>query len=249
LLIAVAAPAPLPAAPTYASFVCWKYTALPPLPAWKETESIIATTLAESFPTLRTLDRRENGSPQVLKSFLAQLPDAADQITVVYLAAHQTPSGRWVFPDRSAASWGALATGLPILRAPNRIVLLDCCHARSASLWPGWSAKIAPASIFASPENARTPDLFVFRRQSVDCEALFPKAVPWLRRHHIDDLDQRVSFFGMVWLETWLNQSAPPRSLGEWKNLAQAMAARAGQVEGQVRTDEGSEISLSFPEE
>ncbi len=98
---AAAEPGAAPPSLNYASFVCWDYPQLPHLRAWKETERIVAATLTEGYPALGKLPRQENGSPDQLKDFLRKLPDAPDQLTVVYLAAHQSPGGQWYFPDRS----------------------------------------------------------------------------------------------------------------------------------------------------
>jgi hypothetical protein len=232
---------------SYASFVCWNYPQLPQLRAWKETERIVAATLTEGYPALRNLPRQENGSPDQLKDFLRALPDAPDQITLVYLAAHQSPGGQWYFPDRRVVDWGSLMGGLPTLKNPQRIVLLDCCYAASASRWPGWSEKMAPACLFASPGNRPTPDLFVFWRRPVDWAVLFPGASRWLRQHHFNDSDERISFFGLVWLEAWVREASPPRKMGEWNDLAQTMTQIARHASTQINADAISDLSSSFP--
>jgi len=213
--------------------------------AWRETGDIIAATLSGSYPALPQIRRQENGSPAQLKDFLRQLPDDPNRITVVYLAAHQSPGGQWHFTDRSVASWESLLDGLPRLRNIRRIVLLDCCYAQAASLWPGWSEKIAPACIYASPQNCPTPDLFAFRRRPVDCQALFPHAFQWLKQRRSDD-DERVSFFGLVWLETWLSQPQPPQSLVDWRQFGQRMTLLARKAATQIRAGESSEIISVF---
>jgi hypothetical protein len=244
-LTRAAAASPLPLAPNYGSFVCWDYAQLPPLRAWKETETIIAATLAESYPALRQLPRRENGSPAQLTDFLRRLPDDPDQLTLVYLAVHQSPGGQWHFPDRSVAGWESLLSDLPRLKNARRIVLLDCCYAQAAALWPGWSQKIAPACIYASPPDRPTPDLFVFRRRPVDCEVVFPRAFQWLKQRRLPG-DERVSFFGLVWLEAWLSQPQPPQSLADWNQFGQVMALLARNVATRIRAGESSEIRSVF---
>jgi hypothetical protein len=240
-------PAAVSSSPGYASFVCWNYSQLPQLKAWKETERIIGLTLAEAYPDLRKLPRQENGSPGQLKDFLRKLPDIPGQVDIVYLAAHQSPGGQWYFPDRSVVDWGTLMGDLPQLKNRQRIVLLDCCYASSATRWPDWSQKIAPACLFASPANRPTPDLLVFWRRPVDWAALFPGAVLWLRQHRMDDSDERISFFGLVWLETWTKESSHPRNLDEWKHLAQTMTQIAQHASTQIGADSVSDISSSFP--
>lgn len=231
----------------YASFVCWKYPQLPQLRAWKETERIIATTLTEAYPALQKGPRQENGSPDQLKDFLRKLPDGADQLTLVYLAAHQSPGGQWYFPDRSVVAWGSLMEELPNLKSPQRLVLLDCCYATSVNRWPGWSQKIAPACLFASPGNRPTPDLFVFWRRPVDWAVYFPGASHWLHQHHFDDSDEQISFFGLVWLEAWTKGTPHPQNLGEWNQLAQAMTQIAEHASTQIHSDDISGITSIFP--
>ncbi len=236
-----------PPAVGYASFVCWDYSQLPRLRAWKESEQIIATTLAEAYPGLQNLSREENGSPDQLKDFLHKLPDEPGPFTVVYLAAHQSPSGQWNFPDRSVADWGTIMSGLPNLRNPRRIVLLDCCNAQATSRWPDWTRKVAPACLYASSANQLTPDLFVFWRRPVDWDELFPGASRWLRQHHVTGSDERLSFLGLVWLEAWTREPSPPRSMADWNNLGQVMTQIAQKASTQINEKFVSAISASFP--
>ena len=232
----------------YASLVCWDYSQLPKLQAWKETERILTTTLTEAYPSLHKLSREENGSPGQLKDFLRKLPDAPEQFTIVYLAAHQSPGGQWYFPDRSVADWGSLMADLPTLKNPHRIVLLDCCFAQAASRWADWPEKIAPACIFASPADRPTPDLFVFHRRPVDwARVVFPGHSRWLRQHRVTDSDERISFFGVAWLEAWTKQSSPPRTMADWNELGQTMTQIARQASTQIHAKFVSTISSSFP--
>jgi hypothetical protein len=245
---AMAEPSKASSSLAYGSFICWKYPQLSSLRAWKETEKIIATTLAESYPTLQRLERLENGSPQQLRDFLSKLPDGPNHLTLIYLAAHQSHGGQWYFTDRSVFSWEALMNGLPKRGNSQQIVLLDCCYAKSTNLWPDWPQKIAPACIYASPGNRPTPDLFVFHRRPVDWPVLFPEASQWLRQHHFDDDDdERISFFGLIWLKAWLDQPKHPQNLGEWNDLAQKMALISQQASSQISSGSISEISSIFP--
>jgi len=236
-----------PPALGFASFVCWNYPQLPRLRGWKETEKIIATTLTEAYPNRQNLPRPENGSPDQLKDFLRRLPDAPNSMTLVYMAAHQSPSGQWYFPDGSVADWGTLMADLPKLKNTNRIVLLDCCYASSASRWPDWSQKVAPACVFASPANRPTPDLFVFHRRPVDWAVLFPGATLWLREHHFKDPDERVSFFGLVWLEAWMKEASPPQNWNDWHRLAETMSQIAQHASTQINSNSVSDIIAVFP--
>jgi hypothetical protein len=236
------APAPV----SYSSFVCWDYAHLPQLRAWKESERLIGMTLAEGYPGLQSLAHEENGSPAQLKDFLRKLLDAPGRIDLVYLAAHQSRGGRWYFPDGSVTDWATLAEGLPPVRNPQRIVLLDCCFAQAASQWPEWPQKIAPACVFASTADQLTPDLFVFWRRPVDWAAQFPGATQWLRQHHVTDSDERISFLGLVWLEAWTKQPSPPRTMADWRNFAQAMTQIAQHASTQIHDKYVSSISASF---
>jgi len=238
---------PAAPAPGYASFVCWDYSQLPQLRAWKESEKIIAATLTEAYPALQKLPRIENGTPEQLNDFFRKLPDAHDRLTIVYLAAHQSPGGQWVFPDRRVADWGSLMENLPTPKNPQRLVLLDCCYATSASRWPGWSQKIAPACLFASPGTHITPDLFIYWRRPVDWAELFPGASRWLRQHHFDDSDERISYFGLVWLEAWTRNTAPPQSLADWNHLAQTMTQITQYASTEISADNISSITSIFP--
>lgn len=238
--------APTPA-PGYASFVCWKYAKLPQLKAWKETERIIALTLTEAYPALRKLPREENGSPEQLKDFLRQLPDAPGQFHIVYLAAHQSPAGQWVFPDGRAVAWDSLMEGLPKLKSPQRLVLLDSCYAASVNRWPDWSRKIAPACIFAAPENSLTPDLFVFWRRPVDWAVLFPGASRWLRQHQVTASDERISYLGLIWLEAWTKTGAPPQTMRDWRSFAETMTEISRHASTQINAEDVSAISSVFP--
>ncbi len=231
----------------YASAVCWKYEHLPHLRAWQETEKIILTALAEGVPQLHSLAREQNDSAEQLQEFFRKLPDSDDSLTIIYLAAHQSPAGQWYFPDGTEHSWGSLIEGLAKLKSIHRLVLLDCCYAQSAALWPGWPDKIAPACLFAAPANRPTPDLLVFHRRPVDWATYFPKAVPWLKQHHFSNSDERISFFGLVWLEAWLDQPATPQNLAGWKDLSQTMEQIVQRTSPNVRADAISEISSMFP--
>ena len=231
----------------YASFVCWDYAQLPQLLAWKESSRLIGMTLAEAYPGLRPLAHEENGSPAQLTGFLRQLPDAPDRIDLVYLAAHQSSAGQWVFPDRSVADWGTLTSDLPRLKKPHRIVLLDCCYATAASRYADWTQKVAPACVYASPADQLTPDLFVFWRRPVDWAVLFPGATLWLHRHHVTDSDERISFLGLVWLEAWAKETSPPRTMADWRDFGQAMMQISQQAATQIHARNVSAISVSFP--
>jgi len=231
------------AAPAYASFVCWNYPQLPKLRPWQQTENIIATTLTEAYPALQKLPREQNGSQQQLKDFLRQLPDQPGRITLVYLAAHQSPAGEWNFPDRTVADWGALSQNLPALKNPQRIVLLDCCYAAAADRFPDWTTRIAPACLYAAPADRPTPDLLVFWRRPVDWTDLFPGAALWLRQHHIDNSDERLSYFGLVWLQAWTQTPSPPRTLADWNRLAQTITQISRHASTEIRSSAISNIS------
>ncbi len=218
------------AAPFYASVVEWNYPQLPKLIGWRESDTLIATVLSENYRATRLSGEcNAAGFSGWLESIHAA-QSTHPTFTLIYLAAHQSPSGQWVFTDGTFLDWDQLLPSPQHLQHPT-IVMLDCCYACSADLHPNFRSNLAPdLVIYASTATEVTPDLYVYHRTPVDWTRRCPLALAWLHQHHFGGSDERLSYLGLLWLEAFLRQPHPPQNLADWQVLASTLTTLSATI-------------------
>lgn len=206
---------------TIASFVNWDYRHRDPLIGWKTTAELIAVSFRDwGFPVQH--HSMENQNITELRRFLANpSAGAAPAPALVYLSGHQTPDGRFDFPDQEVAEWASavLPTPLSTARAdasPPRILIVDTCHAAvvldslARSQHFDWILAAADA-------REETFQLRMFARREVDFRRRYPREVAWMRSRLDPQWDGSVSFFGFCWTVAAMRVPAPPRSSDDWR--------------------------------
>jgi hypothetical protein len=203
---------------TLDAFVVWDYAGRPRLEAWRNTARVIeATAGAQRKQWI------ENGTPQDLAAFLGKLSgERGEAVSLVYLAAHQSPAAEWDFRARPLTSWKEIRTEA----APNRhrVVVWDACYAEGAGALPAVQ-RLAPLFLFSCRAGEEAGEITFARRRPVDFERRFPEEHVWLKRHLPADWDGSLSFFGLMWLRTWRASEKKPETWEEWREFSRRCAA------------------------
>jgi hypothetical protein len=71
--------------------------------------------------------------------------------------------------------------------------------------------------LFTSKPDQLTYQLTLASPQPVDLEERYPNSYAWLMNHMPEEWNERISFFGLMWLEAWLETTSAPESKQDWK--------------------------------
>ena len=230
----------------YHSFVNAGYTHLPKLRGWQTTRDLIGTTLGCGEAGRFTGEHREDGTPAQLAQFLAQLPSPGKGHTqVIYLASQQASDGAWVFTDRSRAFWSDLIARVPKRSGEDglRVVLLDSCYARKATMVPGWQ-EWASMTLCAASEREVTWEIDFSKRQPKDFRTRLPAVWDWLAHRA---RTPRASFLGVLWLDAWLTDPPLLSTPEAWRSFLEKLPASALRFKEKHGGEFASSPSLILP--
>lgn len=230
------------------SFVNWDFRHRRKLKGWRATETAIQRTLEQWFPGRPTHTLVENGNAGALRAFLGALPARADcDLSVVYLASHQSPAGEWDFVQKNLESVSAIAAGANVPRHPARIVIVDACYAAALQREPAWARALQSPTVFAALADEETYELDFSTPQPLDLRRRYPAAAAWLDQHMGKSWDGKLSFLGLVWVQTFVTSHSAPADQAGWA----AFLRRCGQTAEEFRRNAdsrlASQITFSSP--
>ena len=99
--------------------------------------------------------------------------------------------------------------------------------------------------LFASTALEETPMVNFHTPQPVDFAHRYPAAFAWLKECLGKKWDGKISFFGFVWVETFLSVKDRPSEIRDWIDFLQNCQSTARQFRENVSRKSSSEIILS----
>jgi len=230
-------------------FVNWDFHHRQRLGGWKATAEVIQRTLDIWHLQRPTHSLVENGPPEALRQFLRALPrENSCDISLVYLASHQSPAGQWDFTQKKIVSLNSILDETKISPHPRRIVILDTCFAAAVQRQIAPSEKFAPIFLFASTALEETPMVDFHTPQPVDFAHRYPAAFVWLKECLGKKWDGQISFLGFVWVQTFLTVKNRPIEIRDWIDFLKECQSTATQFRENVSRKSSSEIILSVEE-
>jgi hypothetical protein len=227
-------------------FVNWDFHHRQKLGAWKATAQVIQRTLDVWRLQSPGHSLMENAPPDALRQFFGALPGENDcDISLVYLASHQSPAGEWDFTQKKVILLNSIFDETKIPAHSGRIVILDTCFAAAVQRPTLWRKKFAPIFLFASTAAEKTPMVNFHTPQPVDFAHRYPAAFAWLKECLGKKWDGKISFLGFVWAETFLTVKNPAVDLHSWIDFLQECQSTARQFRENVSRKSSSEIILS----
>jgi hypothetical protein len=226
-------------------FVNWDFHHRQKLGAWKATAQVIQRTLDIWHLQSPTHSLVENGPPDALRQFFGALPGENNcDISLVYLASHQSPAGEWDFTQKKIVLLNGIFDETKISAHPRRIVILDTCFAAAMQRPALWRKKFAPIFLFASTAAEETPMVNFHTPQPVDFAHRYPAVFAWLKECLGKKWDGKISFLGFVWVETFLAVKNRPAEIRDWIDFLQNCQSTARQFRENVSRRSSSEVML-----
>ena len=202
------------------SFVNWDYRFRRKLNGWKATEAAIRKTLEEWAPGRTAHTLVENGTSQDFREFLHALPTREKcDLSIVYLASHQSPEGEWDFVQRRLESVDGIVSEAHVPRHPARLVIVDACYAAALHRQPAWNSEMQSLGLFAASATEETPELDFRNPHPIDLRRRYPAASHWLNEHLGKSWDGKLSFLGFVWVQTFVSSKDVPADMKGWSDF------------------------------
>lgn len=183
-----------------------------PLRGWESTAVMIQKTLQTWYPNLKTTT---SSNPSVFFQEVA----SRQSVQIIYIAFRQNSSGQW---ENLHGKFDSPQSFLQEANFENqpRIILLDTCYAEAvldeSKSWNHFSS----LTFFASRKDQLTYELKLDSRQPFDISKHFPKAYDWIQQN-ISLSHSRISFFGLIWLQAWLETPHAPETRDDWIQFGQ----------------------------
>ena len=212
------------------AFVNWDFRHRKSLKGWRATSVAIQRSIEQWYPGRSPHTVVENGTAAELRNFLHTLPTGSDcNFSIVYLASHQSPAGEWDFVQNGLARLNEIVAGSHIPRHPARIVIVDACYAAAVQRDPIWEREWRSPSVFAALDSEEVLDLNFRNPQPLDLRRRYPAAIAWLNENLGRKWDGRLSFFGFVWVQTFVTSTAAPGDLKGWEEFLRRCEATAAE--------------------
>ena len=202
------------------AFVNWDFRHRRKLKGWRATATAIQRTLEQCYPARSAHSLTENGTKDALRDFFHALPTRANcDLSIVYLASHQSPEGEWDFVQKGLESMNRIVAGANVPRHSNRIIILDACFATAVKKDPVWERELHCATLFAASATEEAQELDFSTPQPIDLHRRYPAAAAWLDAHMGREWNGRLSFLGFIWVQTFVTSKAPPANEKDWTEV------------------------------
>ncbi|MEM6885925.1 MAG: hypothetical protein AAF571_12935 [Verrucomicrobiota bacterium] len=217
----------LPQRAEYFSYVNWDYQHRNELMGWKNSAALVRATLQEWGYTVDS-KKVENTGAEGMDLFQQTVAtQRSEGLKLVYLASHQTPSGRIDYPDKTKAHWSQ-ALNLHEKDSGNpSIMLLDLCHADVIPHTRMEGKVPFHFLLSAAAANEETYELRMFARRPVDFRRRFRDEVEWMKEQLGPKWKGEVSFAGFLWVRQFLKTPQAPQSHADWKEFLKGMEQEA----------------------
>jgi hypothetical protein len=211
----------------YFSYVNWDYRHRNDLVGWKNTSILIQASFRQWGCSV-LWEKLENSDASQLTQFQQQIRSLkSSSLRVIYMASHQTPSGRFDFPNEEKAFWSDEYEASIKDSGGASILLLDACH---AGVIPAirMQGKIPFNFLLsASAPAEETYELRMFARRPVDFRRRYPAEVRWMQETLGPKWKGQVSFMGFIWVRQFLKNSKRPVTDAEWQIYLRGMETEA----------------------
>lgn len=235
-----------PSKADFAGFVNWDFTQRKKLAGWKNTARVIERTIQTWYPSTRIHTLAENGTRQDLEKFLGSLPSKKQcDLSIVYLASHQSPAAEWSFPKDRVCLLGEIIAASQIPPHPRRIVILDACFASAAGDDPGWNRIWKSQTLFAASPSEETMELDFRSPQPVDMRRRYPAVTAWLNHSLGKEWNGKLSFLGFVWVQAFLENKGAPSDKKDWNDFMRKCQKFADDFKKHTDRKLASQIILS----
>jgi hypothetical protein len=187
----------------------------------------------------------ENPSPAQLRNFwqhLRQRP--ADEIKIIYLAAHQSMAGEWDFPMRQLLSPLEWLPPEQDATVTSCFVILDACYARALAMVPAWNNFWGGPILYAASGQEETFELNFTERRPVDFIRRFPNESRWFKDKLGSSWSRRLSFLGLMWTQAALAEPEVNEPLLWCRAVAQRAVLNAGHFRRERSSRLASELAL-----
>lgn len=228
-------------------FVNWDFRHRRKLYGWKATAIAIQKTLNEWYPGRSTHTLVENGTSETLREFFHALPTRAGELSIVYLASHQSPEGEWDFVQKKLERMGPLAEESKIPRHPARIVIVDACYAAVLQRDPAWNRAWQSLTVFASLATEVTQELDFRSPQPIDLRRRYPATAAWLNEHLGKSWDGKLSFLGFVWVQTFVMSKIVPADQKGWSDFLRRCEETADEFRRNGSKRLASRVTIAAP--
>lgn len=210
------------------SFVSAGYGRGRSMPGFQTTRNVIEATLTSWYESVTIGQAVVDGTPEGLCRFLNNLPDASQcDISVVYIGSIQGPAANLEFVGGRTANWRQTLAAVPIAAHPNRIVILDACHAAAVRSIAAWSERLAVVTLLASGPTEKTYQFEPVRLSPINVRKHYPLAQNWADKHLGPKWDRHISFLGLMWAETTAHTTTPPADTVQWQRFLQSCGRTA----------------------
>ena len=210
------------------SFVNVHYGKTRSLHGWKTTQTAIETTLMQWYPNLEVRQTLIDGTPEQLGEFLRRLPGPEDcDISIVYLGSIQSPQAEWEFVDGRREQWRTRLAASPPPTHHCRIVILDACHAAAVQHIPAWAEQFGTITLLASARDELTYDFAPSAMTPIDLRKHLPAVESWAQTHLPPEWNRRISYLGLIWIQTAAQTEYPPADVAGWWQWAAACRENA----------------------
>jgi len=182
------------------SYVNWDYQHRNDLKGWKNSAKLIRASLQEWGYTIQGADIENTGANGLFQFQQTIVARKSAGLKLIYLASHQTPSGRIDFPDENRELWSDRFDGHGKVFGNPSVLLLDVCHADVIPQVRMNGTIPFHYLLSAAAANEETYELRMFARRPVDFRRRYPAEVQWMKDQLGSESKGEVSEFYRVYL-------------------------------------------------
>lgn len=228
----------------YFSYVNWDYKHRNQLKGWSNTAKAIQASLEQWGYSVQH-HHQENTDLATLERFRETIiGQKTNGLKLIYVASHQSPSGRFDFPNEDKEFWSVGFDQHTKVSGSPSILILDTCH---ADVIPTVRLKGNLPFHFllsAAAASEETYELRMFARRPVDFRRRYKAEVHWMRQQLGKEWEGQISFTGFIWVRQFLKTPTRPSSHEQWRTFLSGMTDEAQRFARERSRDLSSTIIL-----